>query len=57
MDSEREEYLFSEVTERNCHRLEAVSTKNLGSAPRSPAYARLTALQVMSERMQLVGIF
>lgn len=53
MDVEREEYLCQKQTERDRHRLEAVLAKRMGSAPRSPDYARLTPLQVMSERMQL----
>ncbi len=52
MDVEREEYLCQKQAERNRHRLEAVLVKRMGSAPRSPAYARLTPLQVMSGRMQ-----
>lgn len=51
MDVEREEYLCQKQTERNRRRLEAVLVKRMGSAPRSPAYARLTPLQVMSGRM------
>lgn len=56
MDVEREEYLHQKQTERNRHRLEAVHAKRMGSAPRSPAYARLTPLQVLSERMQMYSL-
>lgn len=57
MDIEREEYLCQKQTERNRRRLEAVLVERVGSAPRSPACARLTPLQVMSERMQSKAFF
>lgn len=56
MDIEREEYLCQQQTERNRRRLEAVLAKRMGSAPRSPANARLTPLQVLSERMQMYSL-